>query len=258
MNKSHISKSGTQVFLKIIITMGLSISAFITQTVSAQDLQVAHHNNNLLSTVILANTPSSADIKKHSSKTLKMGSKGDAVEENADKTLTKPEQPTESRAAYIKLGDIKGESSDAESKVPAHTPEWTDYNEHDPGTTDNSQDDKESEPKTGKSLIGHELTHVTQSSSSVDAKHKEWINIESVSQAGMNKSDLVDAIAKKKNLDTDGLIGPKTNRAKESGEKGGTTDMNIGLGELQESKEGLSKELIDKNKPCKDDCQESD
>ena len=239
MNKSRISQSETQVFLKIIIPMGLSISAFITQSVSARDLQVAHHNNNLLSIVILANTPSSADIKKYSSKTLKIGSKGDAVKENADKTLTKPEQPTESRATYVKLGDIKGESSDAESKVPALTPEWTDYNEHDPGTTDNSQDDKQSDPKTGKNLLGHELTHVTQ--------------------AGMNKSELTETIAKKKKLATDGLTGPKTMHTKESGEKGGTTDMNIGLGELQETKDGrLREQLVDKNMPCKDECEESD
>ena len=182
---------------------------------------------------------------------------------NGDNAAAENDSPVAASRFGISMDGVQQSDSDEKAtttkgRIPAHTPEWTDYNEHDPGTTDNSQDDKESEPKTGKSLIGHELTHVTQSSSSVDAKHKEWINIESVSQAGMNKSDLVDAIAKKKNLDTDGLIGPKTNRAKESGEKGGTTDMNIGLGELQESKEGLSKELIDKNKPCKDDCQELD
>ena len=161
---------------------------------------------------------------------------------NGDNPAASNDSPVAASRFGISMDGVQQSDSDektaaAEGRIPAHTPEWTNNNDSDPGVT--LADDKQSDPKSGKNLIGHELTHVTQ--------------------AGMNKSELTNAIAKKKKLATDGLTGPKTMHTKESGEKGGTTDMNIGLGELQETKDGrLREQPVDKNMPCKDECEESD
>lgn len=104
-------------------------------------------------------------------------------------------------------------TANEEATTPIHNPEWTNYNESDPGTTDNSQ----------------------------DAKHKDWIEVLSLSNSSSKDETAkaaLDAFQKKKKLDTDGIVGANTveKEMKESGEKGGTEDINIGLGELQEMK----------------------
>ena len=212
MNNSHFSQSGIRIFLKIFIILGLCTTALIGLSASDHAVQMESLNSSLLSTVILAKASTVEELKKYTSKTLNKGSKDDVDEEDAEMDVAEPNEPEESRAAFMKLGDIKGEASDAESRIPAHTPEWTNHNESDPGVAGNSQ----------------------------DAKHKEWIEIESMSSP-VSKNEktkaAVEEFQKKKKLDTDGVVGAIAveREMKESGEKGGTTDMNIGLGELQEA-----------------------
>ena len=227
MNNAHFSQSGIRTFLAIFIILGLCTTALIGLSASDHAVQMDTLNSSLISTVILATGPTSAEIKKQSSKTLKKGSKGEAVEEDTEMEIAKPNEPDESRAAFMKLGDIKGEATDAESRVPAHTPEWTNPNESDPGVAGNSQ----------------------------DAKHKEWIDVLSTSSAASKDEKAkaaVKAFQKKNKLDTDGVVDSNAveREMKESGEKGGTTDMNIGLGELQEAtSKSRSRKMLLRKKP---------
>jgi hypothetical protein len=90
-----------------------------------------------------------------------------------------------------------------------------------------------------KGMISHELTHVNQSTSAEDSKHKEWIVIESMSSPKSNSDGTkaaVKSFQKKKKLGVDGKVGAIAveREMKESGEKGGTEDINIGVGELTE------------------------
>ena len=105
------------------------------------------------------------------------------------------------------------------------------------------------QPEKSKELISHELTHVNQSKAAQDNKHKrparrpeytdinthdpgiadekheKWIDVLSMSSPAAKKSEA--------KPDTNTSIAVER-EMKESGEKGGTTDMNIGIGELQE------------------------
>ena len=167
MNNPHFSQSGIRTFLKIFIILGLCTTAFIGLSASDHAVQMESLNSSVLSTVILAKAASSADIEK-------------------------PDETAESRAAYIKLGDIKGEATDAAS---------------DPGVAGNSQ----------------------------DAKHKEWIEVLSLSNSSA-KGEETKAVVERE--------------MKESGEKGGTTDMNIGVGELQKAtSKSSSRKMLLRKKP---------
>ncbi|RZV40867.1 MAG: hypothetical protein EX271_09265 [Acidimicrobiales bacterium] len=74
----------------------------------------------------------------------------------------------EPRAAsgYLKVGDIAGESqAEAKQKVPAHTPEWTDHQPADPGRAGG---------------VTHE-DNWKENQATADDKHKDWINLDSMS-----------------------------------------------------------------------------
>lgn len=127
--------------------------------------------------------------------------------------------------------------------IPAHTPEWTDTNESDPGVTImevsevllDTETDESSAVQQGRSILD------SDSNENADAEHKEWIEIESMSSPGAIPGTKTTDIGAPE-VDPGGIehedIGitdlHDSAIRKESGEKGGTTDMNIGIGELQE------------------------
>jgi len=192
MNNAHFSQSGIRIFLKIFIILGLCTTAVIGLSASDHAVQMESLNSSVLSTVILATGPSSADIKKHASKILNKVSKDEVDEKDAETDVAEPNEPEESRAAFMKLGDIKGEATDAKS---------------DSGVAGNSQ----------------------------DAKHKEWIEVLSLSNSASKDEKTEMAVERE---------------MKESGEKGGTTDMNIGVGELQEvTSDSAPKQMHLRKKP---------
>ncbi|MBT8142254.1 MAG: DUF4157 domain-containing protein [Gammaproteobacteria bacterium] len=320
--------------VKPIVTRLLQVGVLLITLLTVSSVAIE------ASTIYAAKGPSAAEIKKHSKQTLRSEAE-EAVESEAEQKLSDKEEAK--KAAFMKLGDIKGEAVDTESRVPGHNPEWVNHNDMDPGIADNSQDAKhkewievesisspipksektkkavvefqkkknlksdgivgastieremkesgekgvideetlddsskppqnksettpghkyvdsltlkgnintqveseignakQSDSKTGKGLIAHELTHVVQqSTSSQDAKHKEWIDVLSTSanESTDNTKDVSKPATDKPAAETVHmyLTGDTQSTSKESGEKGGTTDMNIGVGELQET-----------------------
>ena len=192
MNNSHFSQSGIRTFLKIFIILGLCTTALIGLSASDRAVQMDALNSSVLSTVILAQASAVEELKKQASKRFKTVTEDEVDEEDAEMDVAEPNEPEESRAAYMKLGDIKGEATDAAS---------------DPDVAGNSQ----------------------------DSKHKKWIDVLSTSDSS-SKGEETKAVVERE--------------MKESSEKGGTTDMNIGVGELKKAtSDSSSRKMLLRKKP---------
>lgn len=120
------------------------------------------------------------------------------------------------------------------------TPEWSDYNVGDPGTTDSEDDTSEARTQQGRVLLDSDTNETAGTDRNV---HDPGITILEASDGDPDRPVIVGGTDEETGgsrvvpSQTPVIVAPaaEDTETKESGEKAGTEDINIGVGELQET-----------------------